>query len=409
MEARRLDILYAVEHLLPATGGAERHALDWLGALARRHTIRATWLEGGSDAPAPGEAPGKLPAGVEGVAVAAPDADGGYWARKRARRERLGTAVARELARRPADVVVTALHAAPGAIAAAGEVGAASVLVLHSYESLCKYAFDAGSECRPRSGCRACPRALALDPDERRELIAARAAHGEALAAVACVVAPSRAVAEACRAWSGREAAIVPDVAGVEPERGPDSRGAAAREVGRHAEPGADGAGRILLAAARWSPNKGAGLLAPLARALAPRPLAITARGLPAELRAELQELRHVDVVANAPIRHLLAAASVLLVPSQWPEPFGRLAFEGLAAGVPTLASAVGGLREYVPGPQLVDPPGSVAAWAGAVRALDDPEHRRAARRAGIRAARQVVAVPPADRLETVLRAAVSG
>ncbi len=38
----------------------------------------------------------------------------------------------------------------------------------------------------------------------------------------------------------------------------------------------------------------------------------------------------------------------MLIVPSLWPEPFGRVAVEGMAAGVPTIVSPYGALPEVV-------------------------------------------------------------
>lgn len=64
-----------------------------------------------------------------------------------------------------------------------------------------------------------------------------------------------------------------------------------------------------------------------------------------------------------------LARCDVLLVPSVLPEPFGNAAVEGVLAGRPVVASAVGGLPEAVAGvasARLV-PPGDAAALAGAV------------------------------------------
>jgi UDP-glucose:(glucosyl)LPS alpha-1,2-glucosyltransferase len=115
-----------------------------------------------------------------------------------------------------------------------------------------------------------------------------------------------------------------------------------------------------------------------------------------------------VEVRSNAPARRLLSEASALLVPSRWPEPFGRLAFEGLAAGVPTLASAVGGMNEYLPAASRVHPPDSVPAWTRAVRSLDEPARRRRMRREGIEAARRISAERPAERLEEAFLAAAS-
>jgi glycosyltransferase involved in cell wall biosynthesis len=46
--------------------------------------------------------------------------------------------------------------------------------------------------------------------------------------------------------------------------------------------------------------------------------------------------------------KELLSKSEMLLVPSLWPEPFGRVAVEGMAAGVPTIVSPYGGLPEVV-------------------------------------------------------------
>src|SRR5206468_387153 len=109
----RMEILYAAESLVPATGGAERFAVEWLGELAGRHRIRAVWLRGGTDAPEPGEAGERRAPGWEPLPVAPPAPATGYWRGKRERREALAAAVRARLSERPPDVVVTALHAAP--------------------------------------------------------------------------------------------------------------------------------------------------------------------------------------------------------------------------------------------------------------------------------------------------------
>jgi glycosyltransferase involved in cell wall biosynthesis len=46
--------------------------------------------------------------------------------------------------------------------------------------------------------------------------------------------------------------------------------------------------------------------------------------------------------------KELLSQSEMLLVPSIWPEPFGRVAVEGMASGVPTIVSPYGGLPEVV-------------------------------------------------------------
>jgi glycosyltransferase involved in cell wall biosynthesis len=61
----------------------------------------------------------------------------------------------------------------------------------------------------------------------------------------------------------------------------------------------------------------------------------------------------------------------VAVVPSLY-EPFGLVALEALACGVPVIASAVGGLKEIVLDGEsgLLVPPGDVSALARALRLL---------------------------------------
>ncbi len=64
----------------------------------------------------------------------------------------------------------------------------------------------------------------------------------------------------------------------------------------------------------------------------------------------------------------------ILLMPSLWEEPFGRLPIEAGACGIPTIASARGGLPESVgDGGILIDPADDLARWIDGIRALDDP------------------------------------
>jgi glycosyltransferase involved in cell wall biosynthesis len=59
---------------------------------------------------------------------------------------------------------------------------------------------------------------------------------------------------------------------------------------------------------------------------------------------------RHANVTLGGRMepKQFLAMSRVVLVPSQWAEPFGRIAVEAMAHGVPTLVSLIGGLAEIV-------------------------------------------------------------
>lgn len=71
-----------------------------------------------------------------------------------------------------------------------------------------------------------------------------------------------------------------------------------------------------------------------------------------------LGRLPHDQVTAR------MAAASVVAVPSVWPEPFGLVAVEALAAGTPVVASASGGLAELGGAGVTLHAPGDAADLA---------------------------------------------
>jgi 1,4-alpha-glucan branching enzyme len=73
-----------------------------------------------------------------------------------------------------------------------------------------------------------------------------------------------------------------------------------------------------------------------------------------------------------------LASAAVVAMPSVWPEPFGIVAIEALAAGTPVVVSATGGVLDWVQDGvnALAVAPGAVAPLAAALRRLlEDPAY----------------------------------
>ena len=87
--------------------------------------------------------------------------------------------------------------------------------------------------------------------------------------------------------------------------------------------------------------------------------------------------------VTPAAIEALYDAASVILVPSRWPEPFGMVGVEAMRRGRPVVGAEHGGIPEWL-APEsggLLVPPGDPAALARAALALlaDDQAGERAA------------------------------
>jgi glycosyltransferase involved in cell wall biosynthesis len=97
-----------------------------------------------------------------------------------------------------------------------------------------------------------------------------------------------------------------------------------------------------------------------------------------------------------ADMREALAGARLVLMPSVWPEAWGRTASEAGVSGIPVLGARVGGLPEAVgPGGVLIDPLAPVEYWVDALDRLwrDDDRRRALAEAARIYATRPEIDV----------------
>ncbi|MEK6950173.1 MAG: glycosyltransferase family 4 protein [Nanoarchaeota archaeon] len=87
--------------------------------------------------------------------------------------------------------------------------------------------------------------------------------------------------------------------------------------------------------------------------------------GILKERLSRFIEQQHLDAQIHAAVPQenvpaLYAQADLVVFPSLWPEPFGRIALEAQASGVPLIASATGGIPELVsPGKGLLVEPGN--------------------------------------------------
>jgi glycosyltransferase involved in cell wall biosynthesis len=148
----------------------------------------------------------------------------------------------------------------------------------------------------------------------------------------------------------------------------------------------------VALYMGRMVPEKGIDLLleAWAALGLSPDAGRLLIVGTPEDPGSEdsyLRELRRKSPIGCEwlPVRRdvltVLHAADVLVLPSVWDEPFGRVIVETLATGRPVIASAVGGIPEILDGElrHMLFPRGDVQALTERLRALrnwrrDDPD-----------------------------------
>lgn len=116
--------------------------------------------------------------------------------------------------------------------------------------------------------------------------------------------------------------------------------------------------------------------------------------------------------VAHADVMAAWAHCAVGVVPSIWPEPFGQVAVEAMAAHKPVVASAVGGLPDVIVDGEtgLLVPPGDPAALRLALRELLlDPARRARMGEAGHKRAHLFTVGVVADRIEQFYGEVLSG
>src|ERR671915_629203 len=96
------------------------------------------------------------------------------------------------------------------------------------------------------------------------------------------------------------------------------------------------------------------------------------------------QQIRYVGEVGGARKQRLFADAFAFLMPIRWPEPFGMVMVEALAAGTPVLAFAHGAAPEIVEHGKngfLVEDEDEMAAMVEKAGEIDPAECRRSAER----------------------------
>lgn len=129
-----------------------------------------------------------------------------------------------------------------------------------------------------------------------------------------------------------------------------------------------------------------------------------------AEARGLAGDVEFAGWQDEAGMRALYQRASVVVVPSRWPEPSGIIGLEAMAHGRPVVAFASGGIPEWldhgVTG--LLAPPLDVAGLASSIAAIlgDDGTARRMGEAGRARAADRFSSSPHLDRL-TALYAAL--
>jgi glycosyltransferase involved in cell wall biosynthesis len=142
-----------------------------------------------------------------------------------------------------------------------------------------------------------------------------------------------------------------------------------------------------------------------------PPPLVLIGRQPPGQPLVTGPNVTVLNDWPHAAVLEAWRRCSVALVPSVWPEPFGLVVLEAMAAGRPVIASRTGGLADIVVNNEtgLLVPPGDAPALTAALaRLLASPELREQMGQAGQRRLAQYRADAILPRLEQVYRALLS-
>jgi glycosyltransferase involved in cell wall biosynthesis len=257
------------------------------------------------------------------------------------------------LAATPTDVLFTQNRLLYSSVEAASAHGVPSVVWAHAYRIFCADQFMSHDPLKHCSAaCRDCEHGVF-----RAAIADNRAAYRHGLERASLVLANSLYMQRVIRNLSGIEAPVIYPTFGL----------------ARWFQPGARERRQVLFV--KPIERKGLGLFVEIARRL-PDTRFVVAGHLSRHSGTVLKALDNVtcpgwiDDMAG-----VYAESRLLLGPSRWPEPFGRVFVEAAAAGVPSLASNRGGAPEAVgSGGLLLDDLDDADCWVEAMCSLDDPD-----------------------------------
>lgn len=135
------------------------------------------------------------------------------------------------------------------------------------------------------------------------------------------------------------------------------------------------------------------------------------------ELKARVQELglRKVVIlkghISQKSVAQLVARASVVVMPSTWPETFGKVGIEAMGLGTPVVASDVGGVRDWLHDKKnglLVEPGKTDQLSRAIVRVLSDSKLQSQMSENARQSAADFTAEKFADNLLQVIRETVA-
>ncbi len=132
----------------------------------------------------------------------------------------------------------------------------------------------------------------------------------------------------------------------------------------------------VLFLAATLSREKGVEVLRAIIRAMPSQHFVVIGAEAGLEPLTPAPNLTRIDWVEDP--TEALEMATALIVPSVWPETFGRVVIEAQRLGIPIVGNGVGGLPDVIgDGGISIDPSATVSTWVEAITSIcSDPTKR---------------------------------
>ncbi len=249
------------------------------------------------------------------------------------------------------DLLFTQNRLLYSSVDAARERGVPSVVWAHAYRLFCSDQFlrhDPLSECS--GDCERCIRGV-FGYAQRQN----RAAYRQGLEQADLVIANSDYMRRVIEHLTGIDAPVVYPTF----------------DMDDWAQPGTEGREKILFI--KPLERKGLPIFLDVAREM-PAKRFVVAGKTSVTARQALTRLDNVELIEwSDQMKSVYANTRLVLGPSIWPEPFGRVFVEAASAGVPSITSDRGGIPEAVgDAGVLINRIHETGAWLAAIRALDD-------------------------------------
>jgi glycosyltransferase involved in cell wall biosynthesis len=270
------------------------------------------------------------------------------------------------------EILFTQLNFTPASVKVAVEHNIPSVVFLRSYEHLCPMGFEKKDpNCNKQ--CSQCFlfKIKLLNPALTKintifvKMLLRR--HENALKSANCVIANSSYIANLTLEWLNVKSVVLYPFINLNDYKIP--MGSKPMECDRKLDR------NKYITFIKPTKTKGVEIILKLTQKLPDRKFLILGKGEP-EFIMKLKRASNVRYIRWCPdMREIYSRTRLLLVPSLWPEPFGRVVVEAGSNGIPSIVSNLGGLPEAIGnGGIIIDEPRNAKRWVEAISSLDDPE-----------------------------------